>query len=154
MSIHQGILFFWKCGISQRSLEQAVFRGKIWREQLSIVVNNFLLRYIYLMQQQNGVLRVLGIDPGLASTGWGIVDFYQNRFKIVAYGVIETSADATRGERLSAIYSRITNILMEYHPAEAGMETLYFAKGVEGISSAVWNLSRSKYAILTSMYGS
>ena len=94
------------------------------------MAKNQHLRYIYVMQQQNGVLRVLGIDPGLASTGWGIVDFYQNRFKIVAYGVIETSADAPRGERLSAIYSRITNILMEYHPAEAGMETLYFAKNV------------------------
>ena len=81
-------------------------------------------------QQNSKVLRVLGIDPGLASTGWGIVDFCQNRFKMVDYGVIETSADSPRGERLSAIYTRITNIIMEYHPSEAGMETLYFAKNV------------------------
>jgi crossover junction endodeoxyribonuclease RuvC len=97
---------------------------------LYAVAQILFFRYITFMQQQNGVLRVLGIDPGLASTGWGIVDFYQNRFKMIAYGVIETSADAPRGERLSAIYSRITNILMEFHPAEAGMETLYFAKNV------------------------
>lgn len=81
--------------------------------------------------QQNNeskVLRVLGIDPGLASTGWGIVDFHQNRYRMVAYGVIETSPDAPRGERLSAIYTRLNSIIMEYHPREAGMETLYFAK--------------------------
>ena len=52
------------------------------------------------------VLRVLGIDPGLASTGWGVVDFANNRYRMVNYGVIETTPEMTHGERLCAIYNR------------------------------------------------
>ena len=74
------------------------------------------------------VLRVLGIDPGLASTGWGVVDFVNNRYRMVNYGVIETTPEMTHGERLCAIYNRLLAVIQEYKPQEAGMETLYFAR--------------------------
>lgn len=74
--------------------------------------------------------RVLGIDPGLASTGWGIVDYKASRYRCTAQGVIETSKDLSRGERLSLIYNRLQELIDTYKPAEAGMETLYFAKNV------------------------
>ena len=83
-----------------------------------------------VIKNPSNIIRVLGIDPGLASTGWGIVDFCSNRYRIVKYGVIETPADSPRGERLSAIYTRLQAVIEEYRPMEAGMETLYFAKNV------------------------
>ena len=74
------------------------------------------------------VRRVLGIDPGLASTGFGIIDFYKNRYKMVGYGVIETPSSLNHGQRLLTIYDKLCKIIDEFNPSEASMETLYFAK--------------------------
>ncbi len=73
---------------------------------------------------------VIGIDPGLANTGYGILSFSDNRFKCVAYGDIETNAKMPHGERLFHIYTELNRLLLEYKPVEAGIETLYFAKNV------------------------
>ncbi|WP_428771118.1 crossover junction endodeoxyribonuclease RuvC [Treponema sp. HNW] len=74
--------------------------------------------------------RVLGLDPGLASTGWAVVDYEDSRYRCAAQGVIETEKDLSRGERLLLIYNRLQEIIDAYEPSEAGMETLYFAKNV------------------------
>ena len=74
--------------------------------------------------------RVLGIDPGLANTGFGVVDFENGRYHMVSYGCITTKADQPHGERLLTIYSRLTAIIQEFQPDEAGMETLFFARNV------------------------
>ena len=78
--------------------------------------------------------RIIGLDPGLASTGWGIVDYEKSRIKYLAHGCIETEAALPRAERLFKIYREINNILDTYNPSEAAMETLYFGKNV---SSAI-----------------
>lgn len=82
-----------------------------------------------------GSRRVLGIDPGLASTGFGIVDFCGNRYRLVHYGVISTEAGEPHGHRLLKIYSHLTAIVEEFCPNEAAMETLYFAKNVSSAMS-------------------
>ncbi len=74
--------------------------------------------------------RVIGIDPGLASTGFGIIDYCGGKMKLVSYGVIETSPDEEHSTRLLAIYNRLLAVLLEFKPDEAEMETLYFAKNV------------------------
>ncbi len=79
--------------------------------------------------------RVLGIDPGLASTGYGIVDFVGSRYRLVQYGVISTEAGEPHGQRLLKIYSRLVALVQEYQPSEAAMETLYFAKNVSSAMS-------------------
>lgn len=76
------------------------------------------------------VRRVIGIDPGLASTGFGVVDFFENRFSLVSYGVIETPPHESHSTRLLTIYNRLSAVLMEFNPTEAAMETLYFARNV------------------------
>jgi crossover junction endodeoxyribonuclease RuvC len=76
------------------------------------------------------VRRVLGIDPGLGSTGYGIVDFSAGRYRMVTYGVIDTKAGEPHGERLLSIYNRLAAVILEWRPTEAGMETLYFARNV------------------------
>ena len=78
---------------------------------------------------------MLGIDPGLASTGFGIVDFWDNRYRLVHYGVISTEAGEPHGQRLLKIYSRLVALIQEYRPAEAAMETLYFARNVSSAMS-------------------
>jgi len=76
------------------------------------------------------VRRVLGIDPGLANTGFGVVDFSEGRYRMVSYGCITTKAEQPHGERLLTIYSRLCAVIDEFQPDEAGMETLYFARNV------------------------
>lgn len=73
---------------------------------------------------------VIGIDPGLASTGYGIINAQSNRLVYIAHGVISTSAKTPHGERLLIIFNELNAILDLYGPSEAGMETLYFAKNV------------------------
>ncbi len=72
--------------------------------------------------------RIIGVDPGLASTGWGVVDFLGNRIVYIAHGCIETASNLPRSERLFSIYSEFKTVLDLYVPTEASVETLYFAK--------------------------
>lgn len=78
----------------------------------------------------NKVKRVIGIDPGLASTGFGIVDYVNGNIKLVSYGVIETAADEEHSIRLLAIYNRLLSVLCEFKPQEAEMESLFFSRNV------------------------
>ncbi len=79
---------------------------------------------------RKNIRRVLGIDPGLANTGFGVVDFVNGRYRMVSYGCITTKADEPHGQRLMKIYSNLSAIIDEFRPDEAGMETLYFARNV------------------------
>lgn len=101
--------------------------------------------------------RVLGIDPGLASTGWGIVDCNKNRYSLVQYGVIETKSADCYGNRLEYIFDSFQSIIEKYKPSEAGMETLYFAKNVSSAMAVaeargVITLCLSKNCILLGEY--
>jgi crossover junction endodeoxyribonuclease RuvC len=78
--------------------------------------------------------RIIGIDPGLASSGWGIIEYAGSRLRYLAHGCIETEAVLPRAERLFFIYRQINDVLETWNPAEAAMETLYFGKNV---SSAI-----------------
>lgn len=73
---------------------------------------------------------VIGIDPGLAATGYGIITSLNNRMTYIAHGVINTSSKDSHQSRLVFIYTEINKILDLYLPTEGGMETLYFAKNV------------------------
>lgn len=89
--------------------------------------------------KNSSIRRVIGIDPGLANTGFGIVDFVNGRYRMVSYGCITTKPHSPHGERLLTIYNRLSAIIDEFRPSEAGMETLYFAKNVSsamGVSEA------------------
>jgi crossover junction endodeoxyribonuclease RuvC len=78
--------------------------------------------------------RIIGIDPGLASTGWGVVDCAGGKVRHVDHGSIETKADRSRAERLFFIVESIRSILNTYRPGEAAIENLYFGRNV---SSAI-----------------
>ena len=73
---------------------------------------------------------IIGLDPGLANTGYGILSFSSNRFSCLSYGCITTKAEDAHGKRLLHIYDSLVSLIKEYKPKEAGIETLYFAKNV------------------------
>ncbi|MBR7063964.1 MAG: crossover junction endodeoxyribonuclease RuvC [Treponema sp.] len=81
------------------------------------------------------IRRVIGIDPGLASTGFGIVDYKQGRYRMVSYGVIETASNTPYQTRLLALYNRLVAIIQEFKPTEGSMEKLYFARNVTSAMS-------------------
>ncbi len=72
--------------------------------------------------------RIIGIDPGLANTGFGIIDCANSKISLVSYGVIETSSLDSHEIRLLSIYNRLMSVLEEFKPTEAEMETLFFAR--------------------------
>lgn len=74
------------------------------------------------------MLRVLGIDPGLAQTGYGIVDYHNCRYAYVCHGVVQTKPEDDLSKRLENIFRQLQQIITEYNPAEAGIESIYFAK--------------------------
>lgn len=74
--------------------------------------------------------RVLGVDPGLAVTGYGIVDGDGTEACAVAVGVIRTSAKAPRAERLARIFTAIGELIEEYGPVELAIEQQFVAENV------------------------
>lgn len=74
--------------------------------------------------------RIIGIDPGYAIVGWGILDFNGNRFGVVDYGAITTGPELEFSHRLGMIYDRLSAILEQYSPDSMGIEKLYFTKNV------------------------
>jgi crossover junction endodeoxyribonuclease RuvC len=73
---------------------------------------------------------VVGIDPGLASTGWGVVAFDGSRFIHRGHGVVTTDPGAPLALRLLKIHREILEILDRFAPEEAGVEELFFTKNV------------------------
>ena len=73
---------------------------------------------------------VLGIDPGLASTGFGVLKASGNRVRRIADGVIRTPAGADYGHRLVLLYDGLREIIERHRPDESAIEELYFSKNV------------------------
>ena len=73
---------------------------------------------------------ILGIDPGLAIVGWGVIEYQGSRFRTLAYGSIQTPAGTRTEERLKAIYEGLVHLIKEYHPDAMAVEELFFNTNV------------------------
>ncbi len=71
-------------------------------------------------------MRILGLDPGYATVGFGIVDYQGMRFDTVEYGAILTEAHTDFGGRLAQIYQDMCFLLERYEPQAMSIEKLYF----------------------------
>ena len=71
-------------------------------------------------------LRILGIDPGYAIVGFGVLEYNSGKFTVVDYGAITTSSDMDFNRRLKVIYDDMTEIITTYKPDEMGIEKLFF----------------------------
>ena len=69
---------------------------------------------------------ILGIDPGLAIVGWGVVEYSGSRFKTLGYGAIETPAGMDTEQRLSLIFDGIKKLIETYSPDNMAIEELFF----------------------------
>ena len=76
-------------------------------------------------------MRVIGVDPGTAITGWGIVEGDGNDLTMVAGGVITTTAGTPLPERLQVIYRELTDIVTQWQPSTAAIEELFFSKNAK-----------------------
>jgi crossover junction endodeoxyribonuclease RuvC len=102
-------------------------------------------------------LRVLGIDPGIARLGYGIVEAAGSQLRCVTYGCIETAANIAVAERLQTIYQELEQLLRQYQPDAMAVEELFFnrntttaftvaqARGVVLLSAAQHNTPLAEY---------
>lgn len=105
-------------------------------------------------------MRILGIDPGYAILGWGVIDVIGNRFSVVDYGSILTDTSMEMPARLQVLYNGLTELIYKYKPDDASIEQLFFnsnaktailvgeARGVAVLACANGNLNIFEYTPL------
>ena len=71
-------------------------------------------------------MRILGIDPGYAIIGWGLLNYERGRFVPIDFGAVTTEAGTPFVERLQQIYTDLSLILAKYQPNAMAIEKLYF----------------------------
>ena len=69
---------------------------------------------------------ILGIDPGLAIVGWGVVEYKNARFKTLGYGAITTPKEMNTQQRLKKIYDDLAQIIKKYRPEQVAIEEIFF----------------------------
>ena len=69
---------------------------------------------------------ILGIDPGYAIVGWGVIEYERSHFKVLGYGAIETPAGMKPEQRLSMIFDAINALIDKYAPDHMAIEELFF----------------------------
>lgn len=70
-------------------------------------------------------MRILGLDPSLSSTGWGIVETEGNKLKYIADGFIKTDPKAPIYQRLAKIHDELAKVIETYKPCEAAIEQIF-----------------------------
>src|SRR5690242_4884508 len=103
-------------------------------------------------------LRILGNDPGLRRTGWGVIESEGNRLVFVGCGSVEPPDHLPLASRLLAIHDGLAAVLREYAPAEAAVEQTFInkdgvatlklgqARGVAMLAPAMFGISVAEYA--------
>lgn len=75
-------------------------------------------------------MRILGIDPGLATVGFGVIDCNHHELSLVDYGVVTTPADMPFPRRLQVIYRDIQTLIGQFKPDKVAFEELFFRRNV------------------------
>lgn len=76
---------------------------------------------------------ILGIDPGLAIVGYGIIECKGNNYKAIDYGAIITDSKLIFPDRLEIIYNELTEIIKRYKPDEIAFEELFYNKNAKTV---------------------
>ena len=102
-------------------------------------------------------MRILGLDPSLSSTGWGVIEVESNRMKYIADGYIKTNPKMPISERLGVIHRTLNQIIETYNPDEAAIEQVFLndnptstiklgmARGVVILAPALYNIPVTEY---------
>jgi len=76
-------------------------------------------------------MKILGIDPGIATTGYGIIENKGSNLCLVDYGCIITSPKMSAAERLNKLFNELSALIKKKKPDEVAIEELFFAKNVK-----------------------
>lgn len=94
-------------------------------------------------------MRILGIDPGLANTGWGIIDSIGHKSRPVSFGTIKTSKDLSNEKRIFEIAEQLGKVALKYNVDICSIEDIFFTKNsasaisvAKVIGSAIHKLSQ------------
>ncbi len=102
-------------------------------------------------------MRILGLDPSLSSTGWGVIEVENNRMKYVADGFIKTDPKQPLPERLAQIHKTLNEVIELYKPQEAAIEQVFLndnpkstiklgmARGVVILAPSLFNIPVTEY---------
>jgi crossover junction endodeoxyribonuclease RuvC len=105
-------------------------------------------------------MRIIGLDPGIGRTGWGIIEVQSSKFNVQSYGCIETPPNSQLENRLIELYEKLTVILKEEQLDAFAIEELFFntnaktamivgqARGVALLAAAQHNLPIAVYTPL------
>ncbi|MBN9147880.1 MULTISPECIES: crossover junction endodeoxyribonuclease RuvC [unclassified Nitrobacter] len=96
-------------------------------------------------------IRILGIDPGLRRTGWGVLDVEGNRLMFVGCGSVETREQMALASRLLAIHAGLGLILDRFRPAEAAIEQTFVNK--DGVATLKLGQARGVAMLAPAMFG-
>jgi crossover junction endodeoxyribonuclease RuvC len=106
------------------------------------------------------MVRLLGVDPGLRFTGWGVIEADGNRLRHIADGVIATASDATVPARLKALHDALADLMAEHRPDEAAVEETYvnrngtatlklgYARGIALLAPALAGIPVTEYGAM------
>lgn len=106
----------------------------------------------------NRRVRILGLDPGLVHTGWGVIDTDGVRLSYVASGAVHPPKDGELADRLKALHDGLSDILNQYRPEEAAVEETFLnknpnstlklghARGVVLLAPALFGLRVAEYS--------
>ena len=89
------------------------------------------MNYLKKMEKEKRPTVILGLDPGTATTGWGIIKEENKLPKLLAFGCIETAKPNRSLERLKEIAADLEEILEKYQPDEVAVEDLFFFKNLK-----------------------
>lgn len=102
-------------------------------------------------------MRILGLDPSLSSTGWGVIEIENNRLRYVADGYIKTNPKMELPARLAVIHKTLADVIDAYKPDEAAIEQVFLndnpmstiklgmARGVVILAPALYNIPVCEY---------
>ena len=79
-------------------------------------------------------MTILGIDPGIASTGYGLIDVRRSDTSLVSHGVIATPSGMEHVLRLKSIYGEVTDIIERYNPDVVALEAIYQSKNLKSLA--------------------
>jgi crossover junction endodeoxyribonuclease RuvC len=102
-------------------------------------------------------MRIIGIDPGTATTGFGVIEYHRGRYVFIDAGVITTPPDEHMPNRLVTIHEELSQVLKETKPERSAVELLFFATNVTtaisvGQARGVILLTLAEYGLIPAEY--
>ena len=95
-------------------------------------------------------MKIIGIDPGLRCTGFGIIDSSNNNLEVIDFGIIKTDSKESLSKRLKTIYCDVKEIIEMYKPSIMSIEDIFYGKNVK--SALLLGHARSVPMVVSANY--